>query len=106
MAKSGMDYDKMEALIKDIESNHATKIHNALTDNVQTIINSIRDAYSGEAAESYKLTFNNTANNIDLTMKSIITQLNNNFTAEKAAYAEQEKKMKESLAEEVPNAQQ
>ena len=101
MAKSGMDYDKMSSLINKIETTYAAKIHDSLTDNVQTIVEKIKDAYSGTAAEQYKTTFNTTAKKIDDTMAEIIAKLKNNFEAEKSAYELQEKKMAESVSNEM-----
>ncbi len=97
MAKSSMDYDKMSSLINKIETTYASNIHDALTDNVKTIIERIREVYSGVAAEKYKETFNSTTEKIDRTMAEIITKLKNNFESEKSAYEEQEKKMAESV---------
>lgn len=97
MAKSKMDYGKMEALIKTVESEHKTKIHNALSDNVDGIISQLREVYSGDAADKYQAKFTDTADKVDAAMHSIITQLNTLLDEEQAAYAEQEKKIAESL---------
>ncbi len=99
MARSGMDYSKMTALINDIEKNHAKRIEAALTDNVNTIINSIGAVYSGDAAENYKKKFEDTAANINTTMQSIISQLKTNFAAEQKSYTEQEQKINDSLVQ-------
>ncbi len=107
MARSGMDYSKMTAMINDIEQNHSQKIHAALTDNVNTIINSIRAVYSGDAAENYQKRFNDTATNIDTTMQSIISQLKANFASEQKAYTEQEQKITDSLVQQqAPESQE
>ncbi len=101
MAKSGMDYDRMSSLINKTETTYATNIHNALTDNVNTIIQNIREVYSGSAADQYQQKFNETTKLIDDTMTQIVTKLRNNFESEKAAYELQEKKMAESVQSEV-----
>lgn len=96
MAKSGMDYAKMQNLIKVLESK-ASQIDTFLRLELPGIVPKIADAYSGEAATNYKDMLTKTAEDMNTTLNELINNLKTTTEEMEAAYKAQEAKMAASV---------
>lgn len=103
MAVSGMDYTKMLNLISHLETQKAS-ITALISDLASTAPAQIAEAYSGEAAETYKSTLATVTTNIDETLSKMITDLKTNAEQKQVEYSQQDKKMQDSIA--APTMQQ
>lgn len=99
---SGMDYSKMQALIQDLTTQKDLMV-GILSDLITSVPARLELAYSGDAATQYKDALQKVIENIDATLKEIITQLNANAEQKQTDYATQDKKMQESIT--VPTAE-
>ncbi len=95
MAKSGMNYEKINNLISYLDSQKTAIIDN-LTDLGDEAPSKIAAHYSGQAAETYKTTLTNVVNKISETLDKMIVDLKQKTTEKQEDYAAQDAKMKDS----------
>ena len=97
MAASQFDYTTMEKATTEIKA-----AADAIADKVTTIATNANTAvcacYTGDAAEAYKTAFNNVADEVSTTIKSIATSLEAELDFQKRAYINKEQEMASSVA--------
>lgn len=96
MAVSGMDYGKMATLISEANTTR-TNVNEKLQEMIKNIPTKVSECYGGDAANDTKTKIVSVATNINTALNDIINSLKTNAEQKKADYAQQEKRMQNSV---------
>ena len=99
MAVAGMDYRKVISLASYIEETTIPNINKELDALVNSIPSKIAEVYGGAAAENTKARISAVAEKLNTDLNTIMNTLKSNAEEKQAAYATQEAKMQESVAD-------
>jgi len=94
--KSGMNYDKVQNLISELQTKKEALIAN-LEELSSTAPAQIAEHYSGEAANTFKATLTKVITNVSETLDTMVTQLRTNTEQKQADYTAQDQKMQDSV---------
>jgi len=89
MAKSGMRYGKMKALVKDMEG-YKQQMIDIMTTLENERAASVERVYGGTAADSFKSNMKNIATDLETKINNIIKQLNTEAETQHDNYLKQE----------------
>lgn len=98
--KSGMNYTKIEALIKYLEY-QKTSILDNLSELNETAPSRIAEHYSGQAADAYKESLDKVITKISLALEDMINSLKTNTDMMHEAYVNQDTKLQEATEESI-----